>query len=106
MIGKEVWVDHDTLSVLKVCDTCSALESDKRLQATLHRRLLEERASGGDRAAADATLLELAEVSEHIKARLVELKHHVCWGVHLDRLPEDSITLLEWRIFYGLAETT
>lgn len=102
--GEEAWVNFDRdISTLKTCQKCSALDKDKKLLAWLNVELTLRIYNDDVVVTAED---DAADLATHIEQMKASLEDHKCPGVVLDQLPEDGTTLLQYRIFYGLGETT
>lgn len=104
--GEEIWVDteRDHAGVgTRLCQVCSVFEKDRHLRASLRYQLHVEKHALEDVTKAETDIFEL---SDHLIQLKADLANHKCLRLLLDRLPEDATTLLEYRIFYGLGETT
>jgi hypothetical protein len=96
--GDDTWLDASTRNA--PCSNCAGIAKDKEMLAWLK---LEAKVGRLKPDMAATTALDIAGLHTYLEER--EAKQHECPQVLFDRLPEDAVTLLELRIFYGLGNT-
>ncbi|CAK9785293.1 hypothetical protein CC85DRAFT_79329 [Cutaneotrichosporon oleaginosum] len=82
------------------CHGCAGIAKDKELWAWLKLQLKSGRL---DPDLAATTQHDAVYLGKYLSRRAKE--KHVCPETPLDCMPEDAVTLLELRIFYGLGDT-
>ncbi len=101
--GDDTWLDDN--AGYAPCYNCAGIAKDKEMLAWLK---LEAKVGRLKPDLAATTALDIAGLHDYLHEREAEEregKQHECPQVLFDRLPEDAVTLLELRIFYGLGNT-